>query len=98
MHEIIEATYELIDEFEKSNLIKELTYYKNKVLNNKELCNLIITGKNTCDKYLIMDIKRKLYNNQDYKNYIHNYNQLFYIIMSINNRYKKILNDKNCNK
>jgi len=96
MHEIMKATYELIDELEKSDLIKELTFYKDKVLNNKELCDLIDKGNSSDDKYLVMDIKRRLYKNSDYKNYINSYNQLFYIVMSINNRFKKILNDKNC--
>ena len=98
MHEIIRATYELIDELEKSDLIKNLTFYKDRVLGNKDLCELIDRGKNTCDKYVIMDIKRRLYNDSDYKNYVNSYNQLFYIVMNINNRYKKLLNDKSCKK
>lgn len=98
MHEIIKATYELIDELEKSNLIKNLTIYKEKVKSNSELCNLIDKGKNCEDKYILIDIKRKLYQNDDYKNYIKYYNELFYIIMNINHRYQKLLNDKQCRK
>ena len=98
MHEIMRATYELIDELDKSDLIKELIFYKDKVLNNKDLCDLINKGKNCDDKYLVMDIKRKLYNNGDYKNYINSYNQLYYIIMDINQRYNKVLNSKSCGK
>ena len=98
MHEIMRATYELIDELDKSDLIKDLTFYKDKVLGNKELCELINEGKNCDDKYLLMDIKRSLYKNSDYKNYINSYNQLFYIVMNINQRYNKLLKDKSCDK
>jgi len=98
MHEIIMATYELIDELDRSDLIRDLNFYKNKVLNNKELCDLIDKGKCCDDKYVIMDIKRKLYGNSDYKNYLNSYNQLFYIVMNINQRYSKLLNDRCCGK
>ena len=98
MHEIMRATFELIDELDNSDLIKELVFYKNKVLNNKELCELINQGKNCDDKYLVMDIKRRIYKNSDYKNYINSYNQLFYIVMNINQRYNKLLNYKSCGK
>ena len=97
MHEIIEATYELLDELDNSDIIKNLVLYKDKVKNNKELINLINKGKNTEDRYIIIDIKRKLYNNNDYKNYINYYNELFYIITKINNYYKKITKTKTCN-
>ena len=96
MHEIIRATYELIDYLDESELIKELTKYKNIVKNNKDLCSLIRKGKDTSDKYLIMDIKNRLYKNDDYKNYIKYYNELFYIVMNINRRYNKLLSDRKC--
>ena len=96
MHEIIEVTYELLDELDNSDIIKNLIIYKNKVKNNKKLIVLINKGKEETDKYIIMDIKNKLYKNIDYKNYIKYYNELFYIVMRINNYYKKVVNDKVC--
>jgi len=90
------ATYELIDELEKSDLIKNLVFYKDKVKSNIVLCELINKGRNSDDKYLIMDIKRKLYTDSDYKNYIKYYNELFYLVMDINKRYNKVINDKYC--
>ena len=96
MHDIIEATYELLDELDNSDIIKNLIIYKNKVKNNKKLIVLINKGKEETDKYIIMDIKNKLYKNIDYKNYIKYYNELFYIVMRINNYYKKVVNDKVC--
>ena len=98
MNDIINKTYELIDELDNSDIIKNIDYYKSRVLSNEELVNLINRGKDTQDKYLLMDIKHKLYKNSDYKNYIDNYNELFYIVIDINNRLKKLLNDKICYK
>jgi len=99
MHEIMNATYELLDELDKSDIIKNILFYKDKIKHNKKLINLIEKGKkNIDDKYLIMDIKRKLYLNNDYKKYIDNYNKLFYIIMNINNYYKRLLNNRNCSR
>ena len=96
MHEIIEATYSLLDELDNSDIINNLVIYKDRVKNNKELVNLINKGKEETDKYIVMDIKNKLYKDDDYKNYIKYYNELFYIVMRINNHYKKIVNDRVC--
>lgn len=96
MNEIMDATYEFIDYLDNSDIVKNLVYYKDKVKSNKELCSLLDKGKNTTDKYLIMDIKNKLYKNSDYQNYTKYYNDLFLIIMSINRRYKKLLNTSKC--
>ena len=41
MHLIIEKTYELIDEFEKSSLIKELTLSKENILKDNNLLEKI---------------------------------------------------------
>ena len=37
MSEIVRATYDFLDTLSESDLIKNLTKYKNKLLNNKEL-------------------------------------------------------------
>ena len=96
MNEIMNATYEFIDYLDSSDIVKNLVYYKDKVKSNKELSSLLDKGKNTTDKYLIMDIKNKLYKNSDYQNYTKYYNDLFLIMMSINRRYKKLLNTSKC--
>lgn len=98
MHEIIKATYELIDELEKSDLINKLTLYKDKVKSNSKLCDLLKKGKESDDQYLILDIRKKLYKNMDYQSYVHYYNELFYIVMDINKRYQKLLSSRSCNK
>lgn len=98
MNEVMEKTYLLIDELEKSDIIKNITIYKQKIMNNEELRKLINKGNNAKDDYIIRDIRQKLYKYNDYKNYMDNYNKLMYIVMDINSRLKKITNTKNCYK
>ena len=98
MNKIILKTYELIDELEKSDLIKDLTYYKEKVMNNSELKKLIEKGKTTEDKYLLLDIRQKLYKDIDYKKYMEKYNELYLIVLKINKKYREITKSKVCNK
>lgn len=98
MNEVMEKTYLLIDELEKSDIIKNITIYKQKIMNDEELRKLINKGNNAKDDYIIRDIRQKLYKYNDYKNYMDNYNKLMYIVMDINSRLKKITNTKNCYK
>ena len=97
MNDIIKKTYELIDTLDNSDIIKELSYYKNKVLNDKHLLNLIIKYNDSLNNEEKINIKKELYNNINYKKYMENYNKLNYIIMDINNRIKKITNTKEHN-
>ena len=96
MNEIMKKTYELIDVLEESDLISELTSCKEKIINNLELSKLISMGNSTKDEYLLLDIKRNLYKNSDYKNYMDKYNELMYIVMNINSRYNKLLGKGSC--
>ena len=96
MNEIMEKTFELIDVLDESSLIYNLTKYKNKIINNKELSELIREGNNTSDEYLLLDIKRRLYKYDDYKNYMNYYNELMYIVMDINSRCNKLLGNGGC--
>lgn len=96
MNEIMEKTFELIDVLEESSIIKDITYYKDRILRNDDLRGLIDKGNSSDDKYLVMDVKRRLYKNKDYEGYMKAYNELMYIVMSINNRYKKLLGKGSC--
>lgn len=98
MNEIMNKTYELIDVIDGSDVVKNLDMYKKRILRNQELRDLIVKGNSSNDEYLIMDIKRRLYNNSDYKGYMENYNQLFYIVMEINKRFDKLIGDRSCYK
>ena len=98
MHEILEKTFELIDAIDESDIIKDISLYKNNITNNHELVKLINKGNSSDDDYLLMDIKKKLYSNKDYKGYMDCYNRLMYIVMDINNRYKKLIDERSCMK
>ena len=67
-------------------------------INNKELQQLIKKGNKEQNEYLLREIKQKLYTYPEYKNYMHNYNKLMYIVLNINNRFNKLIDNKNCNR
>lgn len=94
--DIINKTYELIDELDSSSLIKDLIYYKNKILENRELCELINKGNKENDEYVLMSIKRDLYKYEEYKIYNELYSELKFIVMDINSRYKALFNERMC--
>ena len=96
MHEVMEKTFLLIDALEESDIIRELDIYKREIENNSELRELINKGNNTKDQYELMDIKNKLYKYSEYNNYMHYYNELMYLVMEINSRYKKIIDMGSC--
>ena len=98
MNEIMEKTYVLIDELDKSDIIKDITFYKERIMNNDKIRELVSKGNNTDDEYIIREIKQNLYTYDDYKNYMDNYNKLMYIVMDINNRLNKLINNKSCHK
>ena len=94
MDEVMDKTFKLIDVLDNSDVIKNITLYKNKVISNTEIQELINIGNKTMDKYKLMDIKRKLYKYEDYVNYMKYYNELMYIVMDINSRFKSITGNK----
>ena len=94
--DIMNKTYELIDELDNSSLFKNLSLYKEKIMNNKALRELIDKGNNTSDKYLLLSIKQELYKYPEYKEYMKLYNEIMYIVMDINNRYKSLFNERKC--
>ena len=57
MNKIMECTYEFIDELDNSDIIRDITIYKDKIINNKDLKDLIDKGNNTSDEYIIMGFK-----------------------------------------
>ena len=98
MHEIMSATYELIDWLEDSDIVSNIVFYKEKVRSNPSLCELIVEGKKCEDPYLFMDIKRKLYQDDDYKKYVDSCQELFIMVMDINRRYQMLLRSGNCHR
>jgi len=93
---IIEKTYNLLDVLDNSELIKKLTSSKEKLNKDDEVLSLIkkINQELNNEKKIIL--KKELYNNKNYKDYIDSYNELSYIVLKINNQYKKYTNTKGC--
>ena len=94
MSEIIEKTYKVLDALDSSDLIKKLTYYKSKLSNNQEVLSLVKKINFENNSELKIKLKKELYNNEDYKNYIEYYNELYYIILKINKKYAEYTNTK----
>lgn len=98
MNEIMKKTYELIDVMEESELISDIGRYREKIIANHDLSELVRKGNSTDDEYLLLDIKRRLYKNKDYKSYMDKYNELMYLVMDINYRYSKLLGKGSCHR
>lgn len=97
MSEIIEKTYDLLDILDNSKLIKDLTLYKNKLLNNKNVLLLINKINDSNDDLEKVRLKKELYENDDYKKYMDCYNELSYIVLRINMQYRKYTNTRGNN-
>ncbi len=96
MHDVMKKTYEFLDCLDQSDIIKNLEIYKNKIEKNLEIKKLIQLGNCTKDKYELLDIKNQLYKFDDYQGYISSYNELMYLVMDINSRYKKLIGKGRC--
>ena len=99
MSDIVLATYNFLDTLDNSNLIKNLTKYKNRLMNNKILLDEIESLKKEVDNNIIIDKRKKLYKNNDYKMYMKYYNELLLIVLRINKKFREYTNTKehNCN-
>ena len=89
MDRVIDKTKLLIKAFEDSDIIRNLDHYKTLVVNNKKLLELIDKYNNSTDDYEKISLKKKIYTYPEYKEYMKYYNELFYYVMNINNRFKK---------
>lgn len=98
MNEIMRKTYELIDVLEDSDLIRDLEMYRTRIMDDEVLSTLIREGNSTKDEYVLLDIKRRLYQNKNYKGYMDKYNKLMYLVMDINYRYRKLLGKGSCHR
>ena len=91
---IIEATYYFLDTLDNSNLIKNLTKYKNRLLNNKELLLQIEDTKKEKNSELLIEKRKQIYENEDYKMYMKYYQELSFIILKINKKYYEYTSTK----
>ena len=97
MSEIIEKTYKLLDVLDNSEVINKLTRYKELIKYDDEVLSLVykINNEDNLDRKL--ELKKELYSNDNYKNYIDAYNELFYIVLKINKKYEEYTNTRECN-
>ena len=97
MDTVIDKTNKLINVLEDSEMIKNLEHYKHKVIANNKLFNLINKYNNTEDKYMKISLKEEIYKYEEYKEYMKYYNELFYYILKINNKFREYTSEKSCN-
>ena len=96
MDNVIAKTKNLIGVFNSSELIRNLDYYKNKVLSNNEIMRLINKYNSSNDDYEKMSIKRDVYKYEEYSLYMKYYNELFYIVLDINKRFRMYTDERGC--
>lgn len=96
MNIIIKKTFELIDALEESDLIKDLTNYKEKAKENKKLMSLLTSCQKQENENSILKYRKEIYSYNEYRQYMKNYSQLSLIILKINNGYKKYTSDRKC--
>ena len=92
MSEVIEKTYKLLDTLDNSSLIKNLTKYKNRLLNNNEVLLKIKNTQKEKDNNKLISLRKELYNNNDYKMYMKYYQDLSFIVLKINKKYAEYTN------
>lgn len=99
MSEITLATYNFLDALDNSDLIKELTKYKDRLLKNKKILKEINETKKETDHSILITKRKAIYEDNDYSMYMKYYNDLALIVLKINNQYKKYTNTRihNCN-
>ena len=74
MDNVIEKTKNLINTLDNSELIHNLEYYKERVLLNKNLLELINKYNNSKDDYEKISLKQEIYKDDNYKEYMKYYN------------------------
>ena len=97
MDNVIDKTKKLIQVVDSSELIKNLDYYKNKVILNSEIMNLIDKYNKSNDDYERVFLKERIYKYEDYELYMKYYNELFYYVLKINNIFRKFTDERGCN-
>lgn len=93
MDEINNKIEELIDALNDSDIVKDLLLYKDIILKDKCLLDNINKYQQNND----LELKKIIYENNNYKKYINCYNNLFYIVMDINKRINKLIDNRMCN-
>ncbi len=96
MNSIIENTFKFLDELDKSELMTNYKYYKNKLLKDNDLLDNISKSKDINNDLELINLKKEIYKNCDYQKYMELYTELTFLIRSINKKYKSYLGVKKC--
>lgn len=99
MSEIIEKTYKLLDALDNSEVIKKLTKYKKKLQQDEEVLSLVKKINDEDNPEIKIALRKKLYSNNAYQNYMDAYNELNLIVLKINKKFNEYTNTKegSCN-
>ena len=97
MSEITIATYNFLDALDNSNLIKELTIYKEKLLKKKNLLQAVEEAKKEKNNNILLTKRKAIYEDNDYMMYMKYYNELSLIVLKINKQFKKYTNTRTHN-
>lgn len=98
MDNIIEKTKDLIKVLDESSLIHNLDYYKERVLLNKPLLELINKYNSSSDNYEKISLKQEIYKDNNYTEYMKYYNELFFYILKINKKFREYTSSRECHK
>ncbi len=95
--ELIDKVYEIIDLFEKSTEIQKFKQIKEKIEEDKELKELLheIRKENISSDHLI-DLKRKIITMPIVKKYKQMENELYFLSLNMNQKFKEIHGKKSC--
>ena len=96
MDNIIEKTKNLINAIDNSELMSNLDYYKKRVLLNKNILDLINKYNNSNLTQEKISLKEEIYRDNNYREYMKCYNELFYYILKINKKFREYTSSKGC--
>lgn len=96
MDDVIKRTKELIQVLEGSDLIRNLERYKARIMVKKNLLELIYKYNNSFDDYEKLSLKKEIFKDSDYTEYMKYYNELFYYVLKINQKFKSYTKEGSC--
>lgn len=96
MDDIINKTKILINTLDNSDLMHNLEYYKQRVILNKNLLELINKYNSSDKNYEKISLKQEIYKDNNYREYMKYYNELFFYILIINRKFKEYNSSKGC--
>ena len=97
--ELIKILNELLDEFDKSSLIKDIVRIKKEIYSDVELKELFDQYKTIDNIYSseLIELKRKISSNEKIKKFRVLQNELNLLIIEINKRLNTLTDRKRCN-